>query len=221
MTPEFFIRKVCHDLRAPLRGMKEIPMWLEEDLQTYLEPIPEPISKLLTLMKTQASQLDVIVVGLSELVKIERTAPQPVTMIEDVVAAQQWPRELRRNFGTDRLPMEPDHVTLAVGHLVDNAFHHAHAAERTAELSITRGEGEFLITMRDYGDGLDDQYFERIFEPLYALKSRDEREAGGMGLAVVEKIAELYGGKCSVRANSDGVGLTFQMSIPRGDSTAS
>lgn len=214
MTPEMFIRKVCHDLRAPLRGMKEIPVWLEEDLQSHLKPVPEPVLELLQMMKTQAAQLDVIVIGLSELAKIVRSEENPKAMVQSLVDTANWPKELQCHFDAEVLPLEQQHLDLAIGHLVENAFNHAGAAELGVVLSITQGADGFHITVRDFGPGIDSHYYSRIFEPLYSLKSRDDCEAGGMGLAVVDKIASLYGGSCSVFPNSDGIGLTFEMRVP-------
>lgn len=214
MTPEVFIRKVCHDLRAPLRGMKEIPVWLEEDLKSHLQPIPEPVLELLQMLKTQAAQLDVIVIGLSELAKLVRSEKNPKTAIQSVAAMADWPKELECHFEVETLPLEKEHTTLVIRHLVDNAFKHAQAAEHSAELSITQKSDGFHIAVRDFGPGIDSQYFSKIFDPLYSLKSRDDCEAGGMGLAVVEKIATLYDGECTVFPNHDGVGLTFEMVVP-------
>lgn len=214
MTPETFIRKVCHDLRAPLRGMKEIPIWLEEDLETHLKPVPEPILELLQMMKMQASQLDTIVIGLSELAKLSRTSDRPEALVANLSDAQTWPGEIRYHFDVEKLPIEAAHLTLALHHLVDNAFKYGGGATHTAELSITQHIDGFHIALRDYGPGIDPKYFERIFEPLYSLKSRDECEAGGMGLAVVSKIASLYHGTANVFANDDGVGLTFELVLP-------
>lgn len=216
MTPEMFIRKVCHDLRAPLRGMKEIPIWLEEDLQAHVNPIPNTILELLQMMKTQAAQLDVIVVGLSELAKISRSEEKPKSIIQDCSVIEEWPKELRCHFGVDAVPLEHEHLELAVRHLVSNAFKHADADQSSAQLSIVRKDDGFHISVRDYGPGIDSQYYAKIFEPLYSLKSRDDCESGGMGLAVVAKIASLYGGKCRVFPNYDGVGLTFELIVPSG-----
>lgn len=214
MTPEMFIRKVCHDLRAPLRGMKEIPVWLEEDLQSHLKPIPEPVLELLQMMKTQAAQLDVIVIGLSELAKLVRSEDTPKAMVQSLVQTANWPKELQCHLDVEVLPLEQQHLNLAIGHLVDNAFNHARAAEFGAVLSITQGADSFHITVRDFGPGIDNRYHSKIFEPLYSLKSRDDCEAGGMGLAVAAKIASLYGGNCAVFSNPDGIGLTFEMRVP-------
>lgn len=214
MTPEMFIRKVCHDLRAPLRGMKEIPVWLEEDLQSHLKPVPEPVLELLQMMKTQAAQLDVIVIGLSELAKLTRSEENPKAVVQSLADTANWPKELRCHFDVEVLPLEQQHLDLAVGHLVDNAFKHADAAEHCAVLSITQEADGFHISVRDFGPGIDSRYYTKVFEPLYSLKSRDDCEAGGMGLAVVDKIASLYGGICSVFPNPDDIGLTFEMILP-------
>ncbi len=218
MTPELFIRKVCHDLRAPLRGMKEIPDWLEQDLGTYLKTIPAPIMELLQMMKSQASQLDTIVTGLSELAKLERTEDHPRSLIPNNPAIADLPANLRCKIDVEVFPLEQEHFTNVVRHLVNNAYQHAQADTLPATLLITQTTAGFHIAVRDYGPGIDAEYLEKIFEPLYTLKSRDELEASGMGLAVVAKIADLYGGECDATPNENATGTTFEFFIPHTNS---
>lgn len=214
MTPERFIRKICHDLRAPLRGMKEIPDWLGQDLESYLKPVPAPILELLHMMKSQASQLDTIIIGLSELAKLERREKHPRSLIPGNPALENLPQNLRHQIDVDICPLEQDHLAQVVKHLVDNAYQHAQAEKLSATLLIARSAAGFHIAVRDHGPGIDECYLEKIFEPLYTLKSRDDLEASGMGLAVVAKIAALYGGECEATPNLNAMGTTFELCIP-------
>jgi len=214
MSPELFIRKVCHDLRAPLRALKEIPTWLEEDLAVHLQPVPEAALELLQMMRTQADRLDGIVAGLSELAKLRRTEEQPRVDLETVLSKKDWPEQLRLNFDISFLPLEPEHARLVVDHLVDNAFKHAKAAEHYAELTVCRVERGVRIAVSDVGPGIDPKHFETVYEPLSTLKSRDDCEGSGMGLAVVARIAELYGGTCALLPNAGGAGVTSEIIVP-------
>jgi len=66
----------------------------------------------------------------------------------------------------------------------------------------------------DNGPGIEERYFEKIFQMFQTLSPRDERESTGIGLAVVKKIVELCGG--SVRIESKvGEGATFCFTLPK------
>ena len=62
---------------------------------------------------------------------------------------------------------------------------------------------------RDHGPGLPAQFDGRWFEPYMSTKPK----GGGLGLAMVQKIAEEHGG--SVRAeNAEGGGARFVLTLP-------
>jgi len=68
-----------------------------------------------------------------------------------------------------------------------------------------------LVTARDLGDiiefrveddgpGIASAFHERIFRMFQTLKSRDELEGSGMGLAIVKKSVEGHGGTVRVES---------------------
>ena len=65
------------------------------------------------------------------------------------------------------------------------------------------------INIGDTGVGIRKQDFEKIFEPFYTT-----RETGtGLGLAVVSRITEAYGGKIHMQSES-GKGTLFTIWLP-------
>ncbi len=65
------------------------------------------------------------------------------------------------------------------------------------------------INIRDTGSGIREQDFQKIFEPFYTT-----RETGtGLGLAVVSRMMEEYGGKIHIQSES-GQGTIFSIWIP-------
>jgi signal transduction histidine kinase len=69
------------------------------------------------------------------------------------------------------------------------------------------------FTVNDNGPGIAAQFHERIFGVFQTLRSRDEVEGSGMGLAIVKRIVESRGG--TVRIQSEpGQGATFIFTWP-------
>jgi signal transduction histidine kinase len=70
------------------------------------------------------------------------------------------------------------------------------------------------FAVRDNGPGIEEKYFGKIFEMFQTLAPRDERESTGIGLAVVKKIVELFGGDIRVESNL-GEGAAFIFTLPK------
>ena len=66
----------------------------------------------------------------------------------------------------------------------------------------------------DDGPGVAEPYREEIFEMFKTLKSRDQVEGSGMGLAIVRKLVEKMGGQCGVDA-AEGRGARFWFDWPK------
>jgi signal transduction histidine kinase len=71
----------------------------------------------------------------------------------------------------------------------------------------------------DDGPGIAPQYHEQIFKTFQTLKPRDQVEGSGMGLAIVRKNIEVFGGTLKLESSS-GRGSTFRFTWPKQTNTA-
>jgi signal transduction histidine kinase len=71
---------------------------------------------------------------------------------------------------------------------------------------------KFSVT--DNGCGIKEQYYEKIFEIFQTLAPRDKTESTGIGLTIVKKIVEMYGGKVWLNSTL-GQGSTFFFTLPK------
>ncbi|MGC9327384.1 MAG: ATP-binding protein [Candidatus Hinthialibacter sp.] len=77
---------------------------------------------------------------------------------------------------------------------------------------------DIIITIRDNGPGIDPRLLPRIFEPAITTKT-DGRTVGlGLGLTIVERIVDSYGGV--IRAESQPGDTVFTIRIPLGGENA-
>ena len=94
--------------------------------------------------------------------------------------------------------------------LIGNAI--KHLGRPTGEVAVscldTPSHWEFQVT--DTGVGIDEKHYERIFQVFQTLKSRDELETTGIGLAIVRRIVERHGGTICIES-TPGEGTRFHL----------
>ena len=73
------------------------------------------------------------------------------------------------------------------------------------------------FSINDNGPGIKEEYFERIFQMFQILVSEDEFDSTGIGLAIVKRIIETYGGNIWVESEF-GYGSTFFFTVPKHNS---
>ena len=103
-------------------------------------------------------------------------------------------------------------------HLLMNAAQHmGNGDDRRIEVEISTGEGEHQIEVRDHGQGIPPGDLEKIFEIFRSNPaSEPKRAASGVGLAIVRKIAQTYGGRAWVENAAD-QGARFHVTLPSVD----
>lgn len=103
-----------------------------------------------------------------------------------------------------------------VANLLTNAFKFSPAGS-PVDIEIADAGGEVELAVRDRGDGLRAEEFERIFQRFG--RSREARDSGvegqGLGLCLSRGIVEAHGGRIWVESDGSGTGSTFRLALPR------
>jgi signal transduction histidine kinase len=98
--------------------------------------------------------------------------------------------------------------------LISNAVKHMGRPEGEIFVGCKELEDFWQFHVRDTGPGIAEKYFEKIFQIFQTLAARDDRESTGIGLAVVKKNVELFGGRIWVESTV-GTGSTFYFTMPK------
>lgn len=106
-------------------------------------------------------------------------------------------------------------LSLAIFHLISNACRFS-PGDSTITISLTAGEGNAFVAVADEGVGIAPQNIRRIFEPFFTDSGAavgEENIGIGLGLPIVQKIAELHGGQVLVNSRQN-QGTRVGLSIP-------
>ena len=79
--------------------------------------------------------------------------------------------------------------------LIGNAIKHMDKSPGEIHIGCQDRGNCWQFSVGDNGPGIEEKYFERIFTIFQTLKPRDEFESTGVGLTIVKKIIDIYGGE--------------------------
>lgn len=105
-------------------------------------------------------------------------------------------------------------LTQATTNLIDNGVKYSGESKEVVVRGFSRN-GHFVITVQDFGVGLDDDETAKVFERFYRGGDALTRtvKGTGLGLALVKQIAEAHGGSVAVES-TPGSGSTFSIRLP-------
>ena len=217
---EAFSYSVSHDLRAPLRAVRNYVTILEEDFGARFEA---EASRLLGIVQDRARRMEQLI---EDLLAFSRLGRQPLAatpvQLDNVV--RQVLEDLRSTyedreitFQTGRLgAVEGDGAMLkqALTNLITNAIkftrdRHPACVEIGARVEP---DGSPVFYVRDNGAGFDMARADQLFGVFKRLHGADEYEGTGVGLAIVQRIIERHGGRVWAEAEV-GHGATFYFTL--------
>jgi signal transduction histidine kinase len=98
--------------------------------------------------------------------------------------------------------------------LISNAIKHLDKPEGHIRIAGADAGDVWRFSVADNGPGIEVRHHERIFQLFQILTPRDRKESTGVGLALVKKIVELYGGRVWLESEA-GKGSTFFFTLPK------
>jgi PAS domain S-box-containing protein len=222
-----FAYVASHDLKEPLRGIRNYAQFLLEDYGDKLDS--EGTGRLETLSRL-AERLTSMIDALLEFSRLRRaelgmTRTDLHAVVCEVIESLQV--TLRERNVEMRLPERlPTIVCSGVlvaeifRNLIENAIKYNEKPECWIEIGVrpqaasaSGRRGPLVFYVRDNGIGIRERHFESAFRILKRLNGRDRFRGGtGMGLTIVKKIVERHGGRVWIESTF-GEGSTFLFTL--------
>lgn len=209
-----FAYVASHDLRSPLEAIEKLAAWVIDDAS---ERLPEGSRRHLELIGQRAQRLKNL---LDDLLQYARAGRQGGEL------GQVDTGELVAQIVSDLNPPPGFEISVADGmpvietlrtplrhifqNLIGNAIKHHDRTGGLIEIGYSEEADCYTFWVRDDGPGIDPAYHDRIFGMFETLRPRDEVEGSGMGLAIIRKLVDAYGGDITLES-APGAGATFRI----------
>jgi PAS domain S-box-containing protein len=217
---ENFGHVVSHDLKAPLRAISTIANWLSDD---YKDKIDEDGKQQFATLINRTERMSALIDGILKYSKVGRIelkneAIDLNTLLPEIIESIGIPPHIMvdsaRNFPVvlfDRVM-----ITQVFQNIISNAVKFIDKPKGLINIGYTEEHDFWKFNISDNGAGIEAIHFEKIFEIFQTLRSKDEIEGTGIGLSIVKKIIENYGGKIWVESEV-GTGSAFYFTIKKSD----
>ena len=110
------------------------------------------------------------------------------------------------------ITFEETRIRQVFQNLISNAVKYMDKPKGRISIGCADEATRWKFNVTDNGPGIEEKYYDKIFKIFQTLKPRDEYESTGIGLTIVKKIVELYGGKIWVESTV-GQGTTFFFTV--------
>lgn len=215
------ISTISHELRTPLASIKgyastllaEDVTWDQQSQKEFIRTISSETDRL-TLLTRNLLDMSRIEGGI---LKIDRDR-HDLNMVLKEMIGRYSPDKIERIqfFGIDdtRVPFDSTRIQTVITNLMDNAFKYG-PADSEIEVRLERKNGDAVVTVRDFGEGIPAEYREQIFERFFRIDDGLSRKAGGfgLGLSICQGFIEAHNGKMWVEDAKPGSRFGFSLPI--------
>lgn len=220
-----FASVASHDLKTPLRNVRQALELLEEHLTEGLGVVfDDEANELRNFTFAAATRMEELIDGLLAYARVQGASTDEIVDLGDVLAGV---------VAAVHLDLEDLDATLEVAelptvtgsavqlrqlfyNLIGNSIRYR-SPDRPLAISIaSEVVGDRVqLSVRDNGVGIDPTHHVRIFELFRRVKAGDE--GVGLGLAICQRVVEAHGGQIRVESAPD-AGAAFLFDLPVGSS---
>jgi two-component system, OmpR family, sensor kinase len=219
-----FLADASHELRTPLTSIQGFA-------ELFRLGADHPDLDLPTVMRRieqESARMKVLVEDLLLLARLDQPRPQRPTSIDLAVLCADACSDAHAIAPDRRVSLdapEPvvirgdrDHLRQAIANLVTNALRHTPEGSGI-DVAARFVEGSAVVSVRDYGHGLDPAALEHAFDRFWQADSARVGHGSGLGLSIVQSIASEHHGTVSVANVTDAAGtisgavFTFQIPL--------
>lgn len=218
-----FYSTVSHELRTPLTSIHASLRLMECGV---VGELPEKVSKLVTIARTESDRLIRLINDILDLRKLEAGKLElKLKNVDTKVLANLSTESVRGMADAARVQVcvqvdEPgvlncdqDRMIQVLVNLLSNAIKFSPPGG-TVRLAVSHFPDAIRFSVSDEGAGIPADQIGKLFQKFQQLDSSDSRQKGGsgLGLAITKAIVEQHGGTIGVDS-TEGAGSTFWVEL--------
>ncbi|MBN1272559.1 MAG: HAMP domain-containing protein [Candidatus Aminicenantes bacterium] len=213
-----FAYVVSHDLKAPLRAISSLAEWIKAD---YADKIDEAGKEHLDLLTTRTARMQKLIDGVLAYSRAGRVKGKAKkvdlnNLIQTIIENLDPPENISISVENE-LPVlvcEETRIMQVFQNLLSNAIKFMDKPNGLIKIGCEKNNTFWRFSVADNGPGIEKKYHETIFKIFQTVSSKDEYDSTGVGLSVIKKTVELYGGKVWLESKV-GKGTTFFFTFPQ------
>ncbi len=216
---ERFAYVASHDLQEPLRMVRNFTLLLQKK---YGDQLNAEAQKYIDISAGAAQRMQFLIEDLLEYARMTQEADKHEEVNLNKILSfikenlEENLKHVQGEITHDELPTvygNPIRFSRILQNLISNGLkYQKEGAQPKVQVSAEEQKDQWILSVKDNGIGMKQEYCEQIFLPFKRLHQKDEYSGTGMGLAICRKIIENQGGK--IWATSElGIGTTFFFTI--------
>jgi two-component system, LuxR family, sensor kinase FixL len=213
-----FAYVVSHDLKAPLRGISSLAGWIATD---YTDRLDEEGREKLRMLDERVRRMHTLIEGILEYSRIGRVQEEHTDLdlkilLPEIIDLIAPPAHIQIKLEGEFPAVHYDKARIhqVFQNLLSNAIKAIDKEQGHIKVSARDNDGYWLFEVSDNGCGIDEKYQGKIFRLFERLGTSNQGDGTGIGLSLVKRIVEYYGGEVSVDS-SVGEGSIFRFTLPK------
>ena len=218
-----FIRKVAHQLRAPISaiqsclkvvtegyGPKNIHMDMIKRAENRTEKIIPLVNDLLDLATTE----EIVKPKQRINIDLNKLLHRLIDLMNEKAVGKNIKLNLMIKEILPHVNAGPEDIDDVLINLLDNAIKYT-PSEGKIEVTADSDRKKIIIEIKDSGIGIPQEDIPHVFDEFYRAENARiiEKEGTGLGLAITKKIIQKYGGSITVESKVN-EGTKFTIILP-------
>lgn len=213
-----FLYSTSHDLRAPVASVLGLTHLAKEDVKDemarkYFQMIEERLQKLdLTI-----DDILMLSKGANVSLNIQEIAINP--LLDHIIEETEFLKQNQnirfiRQLDLQHIKSDPLQLENILNNLISNAvkYHDIEKNELFVKITLQEQDKYYVITVEDNGQGIAENYQEKIFDMFY--RANDKSDGTGLGLYITKEAVLRLDGKISLETE-EGKGSVFTVALPK------
>jgi hypothetical protein len=219
-----FLSVLSHELKAPLTAIEGYLKMAKErqlgvEMEAYDAIIDRSLDRVRGMRTLILDLLDITKVesGKSQRNIVDTDLAQSIRTAIDAIQPYSIQREIKINLCCpEKLMMKADtnEMDIIFNNLISNAIKY-NKVGGTVDINLAQDNGKIQIRVVDSGIGMTDPEMGKLFNDFVRIRNEKTKNisGSGLGLSIVKKLADNYGGTVEVTSVPD-KGSTFIVTLP-------